>query len=314
MGLVIAVRYKPVLLPAIVLALLLFSAVGTPAAVAIRGHRPPAHHHGAVHRHYPAHYHGYYRPYYGYQYYPYASFGFSFGYPSYGYPPYGYPYYPYAYGYGYGAPYYAGPPPDVGFIDTDVSPEKAQVFVDGQYVGTADDFDGYPRFLSLDPGEHTITFQAEGHHPATKTLSVTRGALLRFKMSLQKPGKKNSHPPKDDPEMIVPPPQPLPQNSGEGGAQGAVAVTSAAEGDDHEAPQGQPGTMKLHVVPGDASVYLDGEFIGTGDSLARLHGNLRLDPGRHVVEVARPGFRTAKKDINVRPGSHTPIEMLLQKD
>ncbi len=294
-------------LPAIVLALLLLSTGGSLAAVVIRGHRPPAHHHGAVHRpHYPAYYHGYYgHPYYGYPYYPYASFGFSFGYPYYG-----YPYSPYAYG--YGAPYYAGPPPDIGFIDTDVSPEKAMVYVDGEYVGTADDFDGYPRYLSLDPGEHTISFQAEGYHPSTKTLNVTRGALLRFNMALQKPGK-NSPPPKDDPKMIVPPPPPLPQGSGEEGARGAVAMVPE-EGINEEAPTGQPGTMKLHVVPGDASVYLDGEFIGTGDSLARLHGSLRLDPGRHVVEVARPGFRTEKKDLTVKPGSHAPLEILLEKD
>jgi len=304
---VIAVRYMLVRLPAIVLALLLLSTGSPRAAVAIRGHHPPAAHHpgGAHHPHYPAYYHGYYgHPYYGYPYYPYASFGFSFGYPYYG-----YPYYPYAYG---GAPYYAGPPADLGFIDTDVSPERAMVYVDGEYVGSADDFDGYPRYLSVEPGEHTLSFQAEGYHAATKTVKVPQGALLRFDMALQKPGK-NSPPPKDDDaKMIVPPPRPVPQPSAESGAQGGVALAPDEEGD--EAPKGQPGTMKLHVVPGDASIYLDGEFIGTGDSLARLHGSLRLDPGRHVVEVARPGYRTEKKDLTVKPGSHAPLEILLDKD
>src|SRR5687768_2017964 len=93
------------------------------------------------------------------------SVGFGFGYPYYGYGgyygrPYGYygyygpGYYGPGYGYSgygyYGAPAYVdrGPGSDAAFLDTDVSPEKASVYLDGEYVGVADSFDGYPRYLA----------------------------------------------------------------------------------------------------------------------------------------------------------------------
>ena len=38
-------------------------------------------------------------------------------------------------------------------VKTDVSPEEAQVFLDGKYIGTADDFDGMPDYLYLGAGE-----------------------------------------------------------------------------------------------------------------------------------------------------------------
>ena len=51
----------------------------------------------------------------------------------------------------------------------------------------------------------------------------------------------------------------------------------------------QPGVLMLHVEPNDASVYLDGRFIGTGEELSRLRSGLIVDVGSHRLEVVRPG-------------------------
>ena len=47
-------------------------------------------------------------------------------------------------------------------IKTDVEPDEAEVWLDGKYVGTADDFDGYPDFLYLEPGAYHLEFRLPG--------------------------------------------------------------------------------------------------------------------------------------------------------
>jgi PEGA domain len=86
--------------------------------------------------------------------------GWGFG--GYWYDPYWYGYGPYhrgyygRYGYGY------GPSGNWAVVDTDVSPESARVYLDGQYIGTADDFDGHPDYLYLRRGSYRLEFRLEG--------------------------------------------------------------------------------------------------------------------------------------------------------
>ena len=47
-------------------------------------------------------------------------------------------------------------PAPKGSLLLQVQPARAQVFVDGYYAGTADDFDGNPGALVLDTGAHII--------------------------------------------------------------------------------------------------------------------------------------------------------------
>ena len=69
------------------------------------------------------------------------------------------------------------------------------------------------------------------------------------------------------------------------------------------------GRLRLSVQPEDASVYVDGAFRGTG----REAGSLRLAPGRHRIEVVRPGYRTSEHDVEVAPGETTPLSVTLER-
>jgi len=91
------------------------------------------------------------------------GWGFGWGYSPYGYGP---GYHPYGGYYSYGR----APSRNWGVVDTDVSPESARVYLDGQYVGTADDFDGYPDYLYLRTGRYRLEFRLEGYE--TRTISV----------------------------------------------------------------------------------------------------------------------------------------------
>ncbi|MGE5126975.1 MAG: PEGA domain-containing protein, partial [Betaproteobacteria bacterium] len=72
---------------------------------------------------------------------------------------------------------------------------------------------------------------------------------------------------------------------------------------------GGAGKLKLEVRPGDASVYVDGAFRGTG----REASTLQLPAGRHRIEVVRPGYRTIERDVEVTPGETTDLSVDLEK-
>lgn len=86
------------------------------------------------------------------------------------------------YGPGYG-PYsrgYYGYAPSGSWtaVDTDVSPESARVYLDGTYVGTADDFDGYPDYLYLKRGRYRLEFRLEGYQPRSIDMDARPGVKI----------------------------------------------------------------------------------------------------------------------------------------
>ena len=72
---------------------------------------------------------------------------------------------------------------------------------------------------------------------------------------------------------------------------------------------GRRGTLRLDVRPGDASIYVDGAFRGA----ARDLDSLQLSPGRHRIEMVRPGYRTLERDVEVRPGETSELRAELDR-
>jgi hypothetical protein len=100
---------------------------------------------------------------------------------------------PYYYGgYAYGSEYgYGAFPSDWTVVDTDVSPEEARVYLDGRFIGTADDFDGYPDYLYLRPGQYKLEFRLEGYESQTVNVDARPGVKLDFNNKLRKiPGAR----------------------------------------------------------------------------------------------------------------------------
>lgn len=75
-------------------------------------------------------------------------------------------------------------------VDTDVSPEAAEVFLDGTYIGSADDFDGLPDYLYLEPGRYRLEFRHPSYETLVKEVQARRGQELRIRDDLKLlPGK-----------------------------------------------------------------------------------------------------------------------------
>jgi len=125
-----------------------------------------------------------YRPYY----YPRFSFGFYTGYPYY-YSPYYYPYGAYGYPYGYegaypyaGSGYYVSPGAARGYGGVRIvdAPRDAQVFADGYYAGTVDDFDGAFQHMNLDAGPHRIEIREAGQPPIQFEVNIVPGETITY--------------------------------------------------------------------------------------------------------------------------------------
>ncbi len=72
---------------------------------------------------------------------------------------------------------------------------------------------------------------------------------------------------------------------------------------------GDTGRVRLEVRPEDASVYVDDEFCGNAQE-ARF---LTLPPGRHSIELVRPGFEVARRETDVVTGQTVDVLVELQQ-
>jgi hypothetical protein len=242
---------------------------------------------------------------YGYPYYPYghsrhhySPFYFSYYYyPYHYYGPYGYFYYPYPSVYiGWGDRRYRG---DLGGLDLDVRPEDAQVFIDGNPVGIADQYDGFPSYLWLEPGTYHLTFYMEGRRTISREYTIYPGVVIDVKDRMQPGEAVKPNPPSEPPrrsEATVRSDRTAPPATPDTGARSDSKV----------------GRIQLSVLPGDTAVYLDGHFLGTGAELSQLSAGLIVEPGDHVVELVRPGYVTEEMPISVSPGEKLDVDVELK--
>jgi hypothetical protein len=277
------------------------------------------------------HYGGYYYPRY---YYPY-SFYFGFGYPYY-YPYYyGYGYYPYYYGYRpYGyyppAPYYYGgypaygeayAPPyadraSLGAVAVKVKPKTAEVWLDGSYVGVAESFDGFPGYLWIAPGSHHIAVIQDGFANLERDIQVSAGHVIELEQRLQPGEASRPAPPADGGYSSGPERAPYPEGGRypEGGypPRDREAAPRDVQPGDRE-PSPDLGRLMLDVRPDDASVYLDGRFVGTGRDVSTATEPLLLIPGEHRLQVVHPQYSNDERTVTMRAGEETLVEVTLHR-
>lgn len=274
--------------------------------------KPQVVRHFNYHHRYP--YYGYYyspfyRPYFSPYYYPYG-FGLGYG---------------YGYGYGYGGPryggyYYRG----YGEVRTEVKPNEAKVYVDGDYVGEVDDFDGWWQRMQLEPGRHRIVFRAPGFSPYAVTLRVLPGQDYKIKQQLQ-PGDDTI----PDNDMRLPERE---YNQDYGSRDRRYrdrdyddqyrdrsfkqernreydqddrnrendADQDRYESDDDEyQAQSDKRAITLEIKPTDATIYVDEKYYGTADVNASGQVQILLPQGVHRIEIVRPGYESYSKEIHV---------------
>jgi PEGA domain-containing protein len=261
----------------------------------------------------------YYRPYYGFYYDPWF-------YGAYSYLPFYYGYSPYYYGQGayYGRGYY-----DLSAsLRLQVSPRQTEVYIDGYFAGSVDDFDGIFQRLHLEPGEHDLQLYLPGHRNFTQKVYLQPGRTFSVKHAMEtlRGG---------EPEPVKPTAQALPRSGTSAGTARRPTRplpgprdrdrdpdvdrdrdrdrdrTPGPDADRDRAANADYGTISLRVQPGDANITIDGEkWEGPGDG-ERL--SVQLPAGVHNVQIRKDGFRAYITDITVKRGETTPLNVALTK-
>ncbi len=257
---------------------------------------------------------GYHSPYYGGGYYGRYGFGYGYGYGYgyggfygyYGYPQYGYwpaysaySYYPRYGGYVLADAGHSGRPVPIGAIDLNVKPKKAQVFVDGRYVGLVKNFDGFPSYLWLQRGSYELTFYQPGYDNLVRRIDVVPGDVIALHDRLQAGVAEL-------PEARAEVSESMPVR--ERPARRAAARNAESDVTDLRS---EPASLELTVSPAEASVYLDGRFLGSGRELSNLRAPLIIDSGEHVLQVVHPDFSTERRDFTAESGEKVDLEVSL---
>lgn len=269
---------------------------------------------------------------------PYRSAYIGFGYPYWGWGP-------YSYGWGWGSPYYGRAidyyGDDWGAIDLDIKPEEAEVYLDGERIGIADNYDGFPRYLWLEKGTYHLVLYKEGYETLAKRIELEEGGVLRLKdkmvpgeakspeelfaqlqpkdrVAVERPAARSAeerplapwrYRDRDDGERAEAPRPQRPERRGEdwryrrsgGSTSEPVATDLRSAG----------GRLELAVMPSDAAVYVDGKFVGTAADLAEGEA-IRLDAGTHKVQLSRPGYSDVEREFTVKDGETTSLEITLE--
>jgi hypothetical protein len=119
---------------------------------------------------------------------PFYAYGYPYYYPGYAYPAYGYGYSaPYGYGspapYGYGYGGYSGRP--YGGLRIDLPQRDAEVFVDGYFVGTVDNFDGVLQQANLEAGPHRVEIRSPEFETIEFNVNIEPGRTITYRGSMR---------------------------------------------------------------------------------------------------------------------------------
>ncbi len=211
----------------------------------------------------------------------------------------------------------------------DVEVEGAHVVVNGEDLGIVDRYDGWPGYLWLPEGTYDVAFYLPGYKTIARQIADQRWRR----------GRRSA-------PRISPP---RPTNGGTRGSGSsrsarsssiartatrattirtgtiASATTAARCGTTRVRWDHGPGMsrgmsredsgqshLRLSVEPRDASVYLDGQFVGTGTDLSLLHAGLPISPGSHKLSVVRPGHKPVEKSFDVKSGGDVELEISLE--
>jgi len=78
------------------------------------------------------------------------------------------------------------PSTNVGGVSFDITPETAEVYVDGSLAGTVGEFTPSTRPLDLPPGHHRIEIRASGYRTLTFEENIVAGQVLPFQGEMER--------------------------------------------------------------------------------------------------------------------------------
>lgn len=208
-----------------------------------------------------------------------------------------------------------------GALDLDVSPDDTQVYVDGQLIGTVDDFDGFPQYLWLEKGTYDVVLYREGYKTLARQYSIYSGLVVDVNDRLE---RGDSIRPEDLETKVHDRRDARIEDERERSRRVEERERRRSrERDDDSVEETTPsrrevqadtGRLRIEVEPEDASVYVDGRFVGTGEELKGLRRGLLVDAGAHRISVVRPGHKAFDSDVVIDEGEQELLEIRLDRE
>jgi hypothetical protein len=175
-------------------------------------------------------------------------------------------------------------------------PRDAEVYVNGYFVGTVDDFNGFLQRLHLDPGEHEIAVFLEGFRTRREVMLLRPRETYRLRVELQPLA------PGDPPDT-----RPSPAESAVTAAPRAGRVPVGRYGGRADVL----GTLSILVQPAGAAVFIDGTRWEWPSEHERLV--VEVPEGRRWVEVQLEGHQPYSTTVTVRRGEVTTLNVSLPR-
>jgi hypothetical protein len=210
-------------------------------------------------------------------------------------------------------PYYRSYPDYRGSARLQVQPRHTQVFIDGYFVGTVDDFDGWLQRLHVEPGEHELELYLEGHRTFRQQVLFRPGATLKLEHIMQplQPGESPAAMPVPSPRAAQPQPQAGPGGPVPSPRRGEAMPQPRRGGPPSRTAESQTyGAVAIRVQPADAEVIVDGE---RWESPEAGDLTLQLAEGSYPVEIRKEGYRPYSATVSIRRGETTSLNVSLSQ-
>jgi len=227
----------------------------------------------------------------------------------------------------WGWPYYTPYHPvfyltaDAGSIKLKVTPKDAEVYINGQHLGKARRFDGWPTKLHLDKGRYELILYKDGMETVRRDIEVLAHQRQKLRIEMT-PGEAT--PVEEISELERMRRQQRESLYARYGRDREVRTpratrtppaTPAGEGETGAIDmRREAGRLILTVHPPDAVIYVDGQFVASAADLERRGSRVVLDPGKHTLELFIPGRDPVRKTIEIEPGRDAELSIDLLEE
>lgn len=213
--------------------------------------------------------------------------------------------------YGWYPPYaYVGRYDGSASLRLQVEPEETEVFIDGYFAGTVDDFNGFFQRLRLEPGDHEVELYLPGHRSVRHKIYLQPTGTFRLRHVMQPLALGDTPDPRPAPPASPPPGQRGP-SPGPGGY-GVPASAERPERGERAERETNFGALAIRVQPEEAEILIDGEAWEGPEAGERLV--VELPEGEHRVEVRRDGYASYESTVRVRRGETATLNVSLVKE
>lgn len=182
-----------------------------------------------------------------------------------------------------------------------VTPDDADVLLNGRFIGAAYEYAASGLALRLASRENDLAFRKKGYREKVIDLRAYSSSRITLKFELV-------------PETSSAPAGPAAEEAGDEQAYEAKSEPLKPQPEEAAAPAPERflTQVALTVTPEEAAVYIDGRFWGLAPAADKTIF-LRLPPGKYAFAVFKPGYAALTREIVVPKQEKFLLEIALKK-